>query len=416
MNGIESTQQRQFQQWAGDVSELLQKMGSNFSELRDSTQSELRNQAQEIARMRDDVERSQRNATERFEALAARYRGGGGGTYEGAFASREAAEGSGKALIATLTGDRAGMQTAGISPGEGSDGGFLMPEPLMNAIVRNVEDYGVFERNADVMGGLGTTSGHITKRTGGLTCYHPDLGVATDDSEPSFGRIRYNMTRYSALTYVDRWMLASDLAVALAEFVAREIAQTLAYSQDVYGFTGDGSASHAGVQGIFNRAATDQLTITGASGDDTYQELIDKHVSYLAQCIGKLPRWAHDEAKFYMHLSIFAGYLGVRLTSGAPIADILASEAPAPFRLMGYPVEIVQVAPTLSDVTQADQTMAVFGNLRRAWKIMRHRTGIEIRSSEHVKFAEGQIAILGDAMQDMVEADNQAYVQLRTDS
>ena len=383
-------QQEQTQQWFDDVAALLQKLGGSFSELKKGTQRDLVAATDDIAKLRNDFASAETRYRERFTALAEYYQRGG--AYKGPFREMAQAADFCRAVIA-------------------------VPEILVNEILRNVETYGAFERNVPATP-VTSQSGSMVKRTGGLTVYHPDIAQAPDESGPTLGRVMFNLTRYATLTYVDQWMLDMALAAALDDFVAQEIALALAYAGDLYGFMGDGSATHARVTGAFKQSGTGQLTVTAESGDDTFAEVIAKHVTYLALALGALPQWGHvSGAKFYMHLSIFAGYLGQRLTTGAPVADILSADRPSPFVLMGYPVEITQVAPTLSAQTQADTTMLIFGALQRGWRLFRLQPpGIRIRVSNDYKFAEGLQAIAGDALQDIQECDKSAYVQLKTHS
>lgn len=64
----------------------------------------------------------------------------------------------------------------------------------------------------------------------------------------------------------------------------------------------------------------------------------------------------------------------------------------------------------------ASKPMMLGGNLRRACKTFRHKAGMEIRTSEHVKFAEGQVAMLLEVAQDRVVADTNGVCRVITHS
>ena len=407
---IQSDQERGY---ASLLTDVLDKIDERFSELDTATQEKFLGAAAEVAKLQNDLRLANSNYAQRF-AMAVD--GARQGSYKGPFRDASQAANFGRLIAATVIGDKAALadlQRAGVSMETGPAGGALVRGFLADGVMRNVETYGVFARSVPPTL-VGAQSGSMVTRTGGLTVYHPDLGSAATQSAPSFGRINFSLNRWSTLSLVDRWFMESDLAVALGDFIATEIAQAIAYCMDLYGFMGDGTSTYARIVGAFKAAGTNQLVVTGDAGDDTFAEMIAKSTYYLAAAMGKLPVWAHAAGpRWYMHLSTFFGYLGVRDTVGRPIAEILAADRPWPFMLMGYPVEICQLAPSQ---TAASTVFAVFGALARGWRVFRHRQGLEVRSSDHYKFAEGQIAIVGDVAQDIVECDNQAYVQIATHS
>jgi HK97 family phage major capsid protein len=417
MSGLKTPQQSQFEQWTNDVGQLLTKLGQSFAELKETQQRELAGQAGEITRLSNDFDKVQGQYAQRFHAIADHYYRGG--AYKGPFESREQAAQFGWLVIASIGGPDqrqkalAELQRAGIVPTPGAEGGFLSPELLLSGIMRNVEQYGVFERAVPATP-VDRHSGAVIKRTGGLTVYHPELEAATTASTPTFGKVDFALKRWATLTLIDRWFMADALVVSLGDFVATEIGHALAYAQDLYGFMGDGTSTYARVTGVLKRAGTNQLVVTGDTADDTFAEFCDASVKYLGAMMGTLPGWAHmEQPRWFMHLSVFFRYLSARDDNGMPIANILQADRPNPFMLMGYPVEITQVAPALTDTAVSTVFMA-FGALQRGWLLARHVKGLEVRTSEHYKFAEGQIAIAGEAVQDIVETDNQAYVQGKT--
>ncbi len=374
--------------------------------------------ARDIESMRFAHERERAAAEQRFVALADEYQRGGSSHY-GHFKSREAARNFGLLCIAALKDpdqSRAALDElhrAGINPGSGAAGGYLAPETVMNEIIRNVANAGVFERNCPP---ITTTvrSGGIPKRTAGNTVYFPDLETATTASAPTFGRVQFACKRWSALALVERWMLVESLAVALGEFVAEELAYAIAVKEDQSWFTGDGTSTYGGHKGLFKLASGDGISVvTGDSGDDTFAEVIAKSTYYLAQALGKLPDWAHMAGpRWYMHSLIFFQYLGVRDSQGMPIVNILNSTEGIQKYLFGYPVEWTQVAPS---TTAVSTPFVVLAPLAKACRVVRLAgESVELRTSEHYKFAEGQVAFLADVVQDMVIADASAIVQIAT--
>lgn len=412
----EAERARQFASWGGDVQALLAKLGKDYGTLSEKLQTEIAGQARDIADMRDALHTI--DAAGRFGKHAAAWRRGG--PYRGPCGDPHTAQKIGRLAAAMHaakeTGDTAELRQlchASINDGTGAAGGYTLPDYVSETILRNVEQYGVLERDTPPMG-VPVKSGSITKRTGGLTVYHPDLDSAATTSAPSFGRVPFELTRWAIACYVERWMLDAAMAGALGDFVVEEIAQALAYTADLYGFMGDGTSTYARTVGVFKQAETDQLVVTADTGDNTFAEVTAKHVEYLGELMGAVPQWVHVAGpRYYMHLSVWASYLGQRLTGGEPVANILGSDSPSPFRLMGYPVSIVQVAPSMTAGTQASTVLAVFGALQRGVKIFRLMEGLRLMVSEHVRLLQGQVTFYAELNQQVKIADNQCFAQLK---
>lgn len=82
-----------------------------------------------------------------------------------------------------------------------------------------------------------------------------------------------------------------------------------------------------------------------------------------------------------------------------------------------YPVELTQVLPGVGSADDgASKPMLLFGDLEQACRVFRSKSGMELRTSEHVKFAEGQLAMVLDVWQDRVVADENAIGRLITHS
>jgi|GEM_PF-4455712 len=410
---FESGQDRQF---AGLLSDVLDKIDERFSDLDETTQARFKDAAREIATMRSDLERTQSGYRQRFHELADHYHSGGG--YVGPFHNRDAAETFGRFVAAVAQGPAAvkalaeDQQFASINPQSGAEGGFLMPEVMLAGIVDNAERYGVFERNVRVWPVQGESVSRV-RRSQGATVYYPDYGGGPTESELKGDRIRTEMPRYSVLAYLDRWMMNNaNLAVALGDYVAGELGSALSYATDQNAFVGDASESYARVRGLFN--LTSGLKVTADSGDTTFQKIIDESVKYPTKAAGQLPDIADDEScKWYLHREIFWNFLGVRDANDRPIADILTKGEKPQRVLCGYPAEVTQAAPKMAD-TAVSTAIGVLANIPRAMEMYRNPAGAELRISEHVKFIEGEVAMLLDVPQGIAHLDDNMSVRVVT--
>lgn len=426
-SSFQTPQARQSDQFDAELVALMQKFGARFSDLESSVQRQMAGHAQDIAKLSDDFSDVKRKYGERFRALANHYAGGGG--YIGPFQDAGQAAQFGRIVAAIASGDKSGLQHADISPGTGPGGGFLVPQTLVDSIIRNVDAFrvvGDIRRQP-----VATNSGSWSRRSQGATIFHPDLGAGPSESTLKFDRIKFDLTRYSALALIDRWMLNQALTVALGDYVATELAYALANTLERYVMVGDGTNTTARVLGIFNRAGlTDgaPVVITAATGDDTFAEVIAKTTDYLSQLIGGLPDAAEGQGDadtgigdilFYLHRTVLWSYLGQRDSQGRPVADLAYSPGRADGKprkfLFGYEARTSPHAPKLSE-TAVSKVLLAAGNLTKGWTLfeLAGQGGYELRVSDHYKFIESQTAILLDALLDLVETDNSVYGVLRT--
>ena len=409
-------QTRQSHQLLAEIVNRLGAVGSKLTDLDGNVQKQIAGHAADIATLREDIESVQREAAKRFVKLAEHY--SGGRPYRGRFPDAQTARAAGLLVIYALTQDaaaKAELEKAGINPTVGAEGGFLMPDLLVTDLVRNVEEAGVWERNVDMMNTPVLTGG-IPTRTGGLTVYYPDYETAATPSAATFGRKNFALKRHSVYVLVERWMLQSQLAVALAEFVTTEMSYALALAEDTNWFMGDGTSTYCGYHGLMKDTTIGSYTPT--ADYDEFSELIGATTDPLSRVLGTLPAWAAgDGCKWYMHSSVFFGYMGVKDSAGMPIVQLYMSGNGLAKVLFGYPVEWVQVMPAVGSAGDTvSSPMLVAGNLRRACLGFRHAAGIAMRSSEHVKFAEGQVAMLLEVPQDRVVKDPTGVCRLLTHS
>lgn len=409
-------QTRQSHELLAEIVNRLGTVGAKLTDLDDRVQKELGGHARDISKLRDDLDTVQRDGAKRFLKLAAQH--SRGGAYRGHFADAQEARAAGLFIIAALTREKAAvdaLEQAGIQPTVGAEGGFTMPELLVSQLVRNVEEAGIWERNVEMMDAPVLTGG-IPTRTAGLTVHYPDYEQAATPSAPTFGRRNFKLQRHSVYVLIERWMLQSRLAVALAEFVMTEMSYALARAEDTNWFVGDGTSTYAGYTGLLNDGTIGSHTPTDDL--DEFTELIAATTGPLSKVLGTLPAWAAGNGcKWFMHSSVFFGYMGVKDSAGMPIVQLYLSGNGLAKVLFGYPVEWVQVMPAVGSTGDTvSSPMLVAGDLRRACQGFRHMAGISVRSSEHVKFAEGQIAMLLDVPQDRVVKDPAGVCRLITHS
>jgi HK97 family phage major capsid protein len=291
-----------------------------------------------------------------------------------------------------------------------------LAEQLLGDMMRDVDAAGVFLRLCPPIG-VNSLSGGTPKGTNGVTVYHPQFGSTCALSTMGFGRNDFNLIRYVAAVEVDGWMLASELAVALAEYVREELVYGLALATDTEWFMGDGSATYGNFTGLF-KLASGVKTVTGDSGDDTFAKITAKTTYYLSKMRGELPDWAwRSGAAWIMHPTVFFPMLGVRDSGGMPIVNImLAQPGGVPLWLMGAPVELTTTAPSVTAVSTPFMLLAA---LKRACRTYRHNRAIEFKMSDQLgleKWIANLNAFAADVPMDRVIRNGNGLVQLITHS
>lgn len=419
---VQTEQEKQFAQFTTECVEML---GKAVADGDSKLQANLDDAVGQIAKLSDDFEAVRAEYRKRFAEHVEK--AGRAGPYRGQFASREAARDFGRAVIAMCRGrtdpgaapaNEMGKllgHEASVSGITGPGGGYLLGETLIDGIIRNVEDAGVFERHARRFD-IGSQTAKLTRRTQGVSGFYPDIGAQHAGSEPKFAAIKPELTMYSVYTPIDRSMLQDDVAVAVAEFVREEMAYTLARMQDDNAFIGDGSDSYARVLGAFNRSNA-ETDVTADGGDNTFVEVIAKSTDYLTLMAGGIESQFDDgNLAYYLHRTIFFRYWGMRDSQGRPLMGMIANrEGGGEWMLAGYPARITPSAPKLSQ-SAASKAMVVLANLARGYGLFRHRAGFELRASEEFRFLNNELSLVTQVRQQVQQLDPGCQSRLVTNA
>lgn len=267
---------------------------------------------------------------------------------------------------------------------DNSLGGYLVPEQLENAIIRNVEQYGVFRRNVGMQKTLvgGTWSG--PRRLSGITVSYPGETVAGTESTPTVGLVQLKANDAVAWTKVSR-NLDQDAISALGDMLVQEFALAYAIAEDSAGFIGDGTNTYGGMVGLKN-ALLAGCDVT-ATGDTTFADL--ERASFESM-VGALPDWPGVQPKWYISKpGYYASMARLQMAAGGnAVADL--GNGPV-LQYMGYPVEFTSVLPkALTSLT--GQRVAYFGDLSYA-AAMGTARGMAIESDMSKYFHERMIAV-----------------------
>lgn len=278
------------------------------------------------------------------------------------------------------------------SEGVNSEGGFLVPEEFVSTIIDNRETFGVFRQSCRVMP-MGRDSMTVPVRSSGVTAYFTGEGATITASQMAFGQITLVAKKLAAYTLLSS-ELAEDAVVDIADMLADEIAYAFAEREDDCGFngTGAGGTTYGGIRGVRVHIIDGTHTagaIDAGTGLDTFAEITAADISNM---MGALPQYALPRAAFYCSQPAFS-ILFERLAQAAGGNTIDTLSGAVRYRYLGYPIVISQKMP-VSTGDLSNVAMILFGDLGRA-VMLGDRRGVTIATSEHIKFAEDQIAIRG---------------------
>lgn len=300
------------------------------------------------------------------------------------------------------------MLTKAQNEGVATQGGFLVPEEVSMDIIVLRDSYSLARRACKVWP-MGRDTMTVPKLTSGLTAYA--VGEASSDSPSAitastaaWGRVGLVARKWGVLTYLSP-ELDEDAAVNIGDILAGEIAYAFALAEDTALFSGDGTSTYHGIQGlrtIFN-AGVGSLkgAVDAASGHDTMAEI---DATDLAAVQGRLPQYVYERGtpKWYcsqtMWANVFERLIGA---SGGVTKDQASGRTLREYN--GYPVEITpaMLAPAATTTDASDVAMILFGDIGMGVSFG-DRRGMTVARSTDYKFGEDLIAIKGTERFDIV--------------
>ena len=289
----------------------------------------------------------------------------------------------------------------GQTEGTNSAGGFLVPDPLEAAILDVIQDYGVarkvcrnFPMTADTL--------NIPSLTSGATVYVPGEATAITESSAVWANVACTARKRACLM---KWSaeLGADALFSMSDTLAEYMGRALGIQEDTEFIQGADEAAMGNVSGLEYTTHTAVVGAGSGWGDLTLANLVttvgtlaDKYVSGGASWLMSRAAWSQI-------------CLRVVSAAGGNTIDSLGVGSTGA-QLLGYPVNFSDQAPTSEGTSQ--ETMW-FGNFSDA-AVFATRSGIELATSEHVNFAEDQIAIRATSRYDIKVHDGDAYVSLDT--
>ena len=281
--------------------------------------------------------------------------------------------------------------------------GYLVPVEMDMTIIELIELRGVFRRNAEVVPMTSDTK-MSPRWAGRMVAYWVGEGGKPTEVDPRFNQIQLVAKNLSAMTKISN-QLDEDSLVDLGEKVADMAALAFAEAEDQAGFNGDGTSTYGGVTGLVQnllKTANAASLVTAAATHVTVPQLT---IADYQKVLGYFPEYPNAEPKWFCHKTVWANSMvPLQLAGGGNRVDQIAQGGQREF--LGYPVEIVQVLPTLSNYSGSSSTTSytlpvIFGDVSLAAKLGDRRSYGLIAGYENDDFTRQQRTLLATSRVDI---------------
>ncbi len=273
-----------------------------------------------------------------------------------------------------------------LQEGEGSTGGFLVPEEFRTDMLRLAIEQSLIRPRARVIPMARESmllpiikdTTHASNIYGGVTANWNAEGadLSSDASEPTFGQARWTAHKLTGYTVAGNELLA-DSAIALTALLMSMFPEALAYFEDLAFISGTGSGQP---EGFLTSAA--QIEVPKVTGQDAATVVTEN----LDAMFARMLPGSHPRAVWIANIDVIPELLNLVRnagTGGGPVFVSNVTEAPV-FTIYGRPVHFTEKVPTLGtlgDINFVDLSYYIIGD----------RQALSMAASEHVKFTEDQM-------------------------
>jgi HK97 family phage major capsid protein len=284
-----------------------------------------------------------------------------------------------------------GVEARALSEGVNSAGGALVPEEFAARVIRLVETYGTFPGAAENVS-MSRDTMVIPKRLTGTTAYFVGEGASVTESEPTYGNVSLVAKKLAVGCRMSSESVEDTAGVVnLADAVATEFSQSLAYKIDLCGWLGDSTSTYGGIQGIVDKIGGSGFTasVVTAAGGNTSFETLD--IEDFLGALGKLPIYARAGAAWYVSPAGYAASISrIKYASGGSVSEI-GGDAGETF--LGYPVRMVHVMNSTLGA-DASKIKVLFGNMGLS-SIYARRRDFSVRLFDQVYATTDQLLLQG---------------------
>ena len=255
-----------------------------------------------------------------------------------------------------------GWETRVMKEATGGGGGYLVPEPMADDVIINVEQYGVARQVAAVRQMTRDTLS-VPRLDTEVTTYWVGEGASITASDAALDQVNLTARKLACLTRVSNELM-DDSIVAMADFVAGSAGRAIAKAEDDAAFLGDGTSTYGGIMGLAGEfEANESLTgvVTASSDDDTFAEIL---LADLNKLVGTCPAYALPNAR-WLCSQMARGYLFDRLAGAGGGASHATLVNGVISTWMGYPITVSASMPAGAATDYSEKMMVAFGDFSR---------------------------------------------------
>jgi len=276
-----------------------------------------------------------------------------------------------------------------------ADGGALVPDELVAAIIDLRENYGVFRRYARTYPMMSDVLS-VPRQTGGLTTYFPSEGGTLTTSDSQFDQVKLVAKKLAAAAKVSS-ELEEDSIINIVDRFAVDVAKAFGQTEDQCGFLGDGTATYGGMVGVnvqildVDGAGTNSAGAVAAAtaAHDTFGEI---DITDLSGVLAKVPEYAMmGDPAWYCSQTAWA-LVFQRLAVSQGGATAAEAVAGVQKQFLGYPVRISQVMPSGAATDYTGAVMLLFGDLSMACAFGDRRS-VRLQRANELYAATDQIGL-----------------------
>ncbi|HJY63111.1 MAG TPA: phage major capsid protein, partial [Ignavibacteria bacterium] len=237
--------------------------------------------------------------------------------------------------------------------GTPGSGGYLVPQLTASRIVELVPTFGQARRHMTVFPMAGNEL-LIPKENAMPSWNWINEGASITSSKPTVQTIALTPKKGAAIVVLSNELL-KDANINIAGYVMGKIAQAKGTSEDAQMFAGTGSP-FTGIYNPSNPFGYAEPTATTTAASLIYQDLLN--------AIAGIDQNFLTGAAWYFHRTILPVVAGLTDDNERPLLEPAFGDLP--MRLLGFPVRLIENAPSLSSVT-GGKPFVILGNLENSY-------------------------------------------------
>lgn len=280
-----------------------------------------------------------------------------------------------------------------LQTGDDTQGGYLIPTPLLAEVNRFVSEYGFARREMRYLPFSGPgNERRIPALDSSVSVYWTDEAEAKTSSKPTFKLVTQTLKKLAAITPLTEEIL-EDSAINLISLLGELFGEAIAEEEDRVFFAGD-TGDGDPYNGVINAANVENVDM--GAGDDA----ADIDADDLNNLIYAVPSAVRRKGKFFLESTLFQTLQQLKTDDGHYIVQQPTGDRPA--TIWNRPFELIDVLPD-STTGSGNNPIMFYTDLSKTC-VYGDKGGIKVKLLDQavVNSAEDSPSELNLATQDMV--------------